>query len=82
MYLWSADLEAVLVSMSCFSLLCEEAELRCGSDEVAVTSLLPNYHIYIELAQGANILATGEFLMIMINPLQVITRIFVLNRKM
>ena len=28
MYLWSIDSEAVLVSMSCFSLLCEEADIR------------------------------------------------------
>lgn len=46
MYLWSIDLEAVLVSMSCFSLLCEEADIRAGSDEVTATALLPNYHIY------------------------------------
>ena len=28
MYLWSIDMEAVLVAMSCFSLLCEEADIR------------------------------------------------------
>ena len=28
MYLWSIDIDAVLVAMSCFSLLCEEAEIR------------------------------------------------------
>ena len=28
MYLWSIDPEAVQVSMSCFSLLCEEADIR------------------------------------------------------
>ena len=62
MYLWSIDMEAVLVAMSCFALLCEEAEIRCGSDEVAVTCLLPNYHLYVELAQASNILTTGLYL--------------------
>ncbi|KAK2587535.1 hypothetical protein KPH14_003672 [Odynerus spinipes] len=60
MYLWSIDMEAVLVSMSCFALLCEEAEIRCGSDEVAVTCLLPNYHLYVELAQASTILTTAS----------------------
>lgn len=45
-YLWSIDLEAVLVSMSCFALLCEEADIRCGSDEFSANYLLPNYHVY------------------------------------
>lgn len=54
-------MEAVLVSMSCFALLCEEAEIRCGSDEVAVTCLLPNYHLYLELAQASTVLITGKF---------------------
>ena len=46
MYLWSIDMEAVLVAMSCFSLLCEEADIRGGSDEVTATFLLPNYAVY------------------------------------
>ena len=60
MYLWSVDLEAVLVSMSCFSLLCEEADIRCGSDEMTTTLLLPNYHVYEELAQASTILSPGR----------------------
>ncbi|XP_057319291.1 neurofibromin [Microplitis mediator] len=60
MYLWSIDMEAVLVALSCFSLLCEEADIRCGSDEVAVTCLLPNYHLYIELAQTSTALTTAS----------------------
>ena len=39
MYLWSIDSEAVLISMSCFSLLCEEADIRCGADEVSASKL-------------------------------------------
>ena len=46
MYLWSIDAEAVLVSMSCFSLLCEEADIRAGAGENAAVQLLPNYHAY------------------------------------
>jgi len=60
MYLWSIDMEAVLVAMSCFSLLCEEADIRGGCDEVAATFLLPNYHVYQELAQASTILTTGR----------------------
>ncbi|XP_023718195.1 neurofibromin isoform X4 [Cryptotermes secundus] len=60
MYLWSIDIEAVLVAMSCFRLLCEEADIRCGSDEVTVTYLLPNYHLYQELAQASTILTTAS----------------------
>jgi len=59
MYLWSIDIDAVLVSMSCFRLLCEEAEIRCGADEMAVTQILPNYVIYSELASASTVLTTG-----------------------
>ncbi|XP_024879797.1 neurofibromin isoform X3 [Temnothorax curvispinosus] len=60
MYLWSIDMEAVLVSMSCFALLCEEAEILCGSDEVAVTCLLPNYHVYLDVAQASTVLISAH----------------------
>lgn len=51
MYLWSTDNEAVYTSMSCFNLLCEEADIRCSSDDITMNSLLPNYQVYQELAQ-------------------------------
>jgi len=57
MYLWSVDLDAVLTSLSCFGLLCEEAEICCSSDELTVGFIMPNYHIYQELAQ----LSTCEY---------------------
>jgi len=60
MYLWSIDIEAVLVAMSCFSLLCQEAEILCSSEEISVTSLVPNYHVYLELAQASTVLTTGK----------------------
>lgn len=53
-------MDAVLVAMSCFALLCQEAEIRCGSDEVTVTYLVPNYHVYQELAQASTVLTTGK----------------------
>ncbi len=59
MYLWSIDIEAVLTAMSCFHLLCEEAEIRCGADELAVTQLLTNYNVYAELAAASTVLTTG-----------------------
>ena len=55
MYLWSIDIEAVLVAMSCFALLCEESDIRCGPEDVSVTHLLPNYHLYQELAQASTV---------------------------
>ncbi|KAK2723413.1 hypothetical protein QYM36_001922, partial [Artemia franciscana] len=60
MYMWSIDIEAVLIAMSCFSLLCEEADIRCGNDELTVQYLLPNYNIYQELAAASTILTTGR----------------------
>lgn len=59
MYLWSIEIDAVLTSMSCFRLLCEEADIRCGTDEMAVTQLLPNYSVYAELAAASTVLTTG-----------------------
>lgn len=58
MYLWSVDLDAVITSLSCFGLLCEEAEIRCGSDELTVGFILPNYHLYQELAQASSTIQT------------------------
>ncbi|XP_067682311.1 neurofibromin-like isoform X6 [Haliotis asinina] len=60
MYLWSIDMDAVLTAMSCFRLLCEEADIRCGADEMAVTQLLPNYNVYAELAAASTVLTTGR----------------------
>lgn len=44
-YLWSVDVDAVKTAMSCFNLLCSEAEIRFGFDETAVRQLLPNYRV-------------------------------------
>lgn len=33
---------------------------RGGSDEVTATYLLPNYHVYQELAQASTVLTTGR----------------------
>lgn len=74
MYLWSIDIDGVQVAMSCFALLCEEADIRCVWDEVTatVTYLLPNYHVYQELAAASAILTTGrirvEFTFFMLSP--------------
>ena len=64
MYLWSVEPEAVLVAMSSFSLLCEEADIRCGSDElITPIIILPNYHIYEELAQASSTLTMGRMVL-------------------
>ncbi|XP_017785481.1 PREDICTED: neurofibromin isoform X3 [Nicrophorus vespilloides] len=60
MYLWSIDIDAVMVAMTCFALLCQEADIRCGSDEVTVTYLVPNYHAYMDLAQATIGLSPGD----------------------
>ncbi|XP_041097259.1 neurofibromin isoform X2 [Polyodon spathula] len=59
-FLWSPDIEAVLVAMSCFRHLCEEADIRCGVDEVSVQSILPNYNTFIEFASVSNVMSTGR----------------------
>ena len=68
MYLWSIDIDAVLTAMSCFHLLCEEAEIRCGCDEMAVTQLLPNYNVYSELAAASTVLTTGMSAIPVVDP--------------
>uniref|UniRef100_A0A673WT45 Neurofibromin n=1 Tax=Salmo trutta TaxID=8032 RepID=A0A673WT45_SALTR len=60
MFLWSPDMEAVLVAMSCFRHLCEEAEVRCCVDEVPVQTILPNYNTFIEFASVSNMMSTGR----------------------
>ncbi|XP_055369731.1 neurofibromin isoform X2 [Betta splendens] len=60
MFLWSPDTEAVLVAMSCFRHLCEEADIRSAADEVPVQNILPNYATFSELASVSNIMGTGR----------------------
>lgn len=60
MFLWSPDTEAVLVAMSCFRHLCEEADIRSAADEVPVQNILPNYATFSELASVSNMMGTGE----------------------
>ncbi|XP_048822683.1 neurofibromin isoform X2 [Lagopus muta] len=60
MFLWSPDIEAVLVAMSCFRHLCEEADIRCGVDEVSVHNFLPNYNTFMEFASVSNMMSTGR----------------------
>ena len=44
MYLWSIDMEAVLVAMSCFALLCEEADIR--SDQLTTKQNQLTLHFF------------------------------------
>ncbi|XP_018604171.2 neurofibromin isoform X3 [Scleropages formosus] len=60
MFLWSPDTEAVLVAMSCFRHLCEEADIRCGVDELPVQNVLPNYNTFMEFASVSNMMSTGR----------------------
>uniref|UniRef100_A0A8P4K0N9 Neurofibromin n=1 Tax=Dicentrarchus labrax TaxID=13489 RepID=A0A8P4K0N9_DICLA len=60
MFLWSPDTEAVLVAMSCFRHLCEEADIRSAADEVPVQTILPNYATFSELASVSNMMGTGR----------------------
>lgn len=62
MFLWSPDTEAVLVAMSCFRHLCEEADIRSAADEVPVQTILPNYATFSELASVSNMMGTGSSL--------------------
>lgn len=65
MFLWSPDTEAVLVAMSCFRHLCEEADIRSAADEVPVQTILPNYATFSELASVSNMMGTGQFLQLL-----------------
>lgn len=65
MFLWSPDTEAVLVAMSCFRHLCEEADIRSAADEVPVQTILPNYPTFSELASVSNMMGTGQFLQLL-----------------
>ncbi|XP_068124583.1 neurofibromin isoform X4 [Hyperolius riggenbachi] len=60
MFLWSPDIEAVLVSMSCFRSLCEEADIRSGVEEVSVHNFLPNYNTFMEFASVSNMMSLGR----------------------
>ncbi|KAM4566312.1 neurofibromin isoform 5-T6 [Odontesthes bonariensis] len=60
MFLWSSDTEAVLVAMSCFRHLCEEADIRSTADEVPVQTILPNYATFSELASVSTMMGTGR----------------------
>ncbi|XP_048487858.1 neurofibromin [Plutella xylostella] len=59
MCLWSIDTDVVLVAMSCFALLCQEADIRCGADELTAQCLLPNYQVFQEIAHTATVLTTA-----------------------
>lgn len=61
LFLWSPDTEAVLVAMSCFRHLCEEADIRSAADEVPVQTILPNYPTFSELASVSNMMGTGQY---------------------
>ncbi|KAM9732913.1 neurofibromin isoform 6-T6 [Menidia menidia] len=60
MFLWSSDTEAVLVAMSCFRHLCEEADIRSTADEVPVQTILPNFPTFSELASVSSMMGTGR----------------------
>lgn len=48
------------MAMSCFRHLCEEADIRCGVDEVSVHNFLPNYNTFMEFASVSNMMSTGK----------------------
>ncbi|XP_053968460.1 neurofibromin isoform X3 [Anastrepha ludens] len=54
MYLWSVDLDAVLTSLSCFGLLCQESDILLTADDAATVLPVANYQIYQDLTQLAN----------------------------
>ncbi len=60
MNLWNVDQEAVLTALSCFGQLCEEAEICCGSDDLTLMQVVPNYNVYADLAAAARIGPQGR----------------------
>ena len=60
MNLWNCDQEAVLTALSSFGQLCEEAEICCGSDELTLMQVVPNYNVYADLAAAARVGPQGK----------------------
>ncbi|XP_012162697.1 neurofibromin isoform X2 [Ceratitis capitata] len=54
MYLWSVDLDAVLTSLSCFGLICEESDILMTADDSGTVMPVANYQIYQDLTQLAS----------------------------
>ncbi|XP_033102145.1 neurofibromin-like, partial [Anneissia japonica] len=60
MHLCSSDLETVLVSMSCFGHLCEEADICWGADDYYILQVVPNYNVYAEFASESRYNRTAK----------------------
>ncbi|XP_071946540.1 neurofibromin-like [Antedon mediterranea] len=60
MHLCSSDLETVLVSMSCFGHLCEEADICWGADDYYILQVVPNYNVYADFASESRYNRTAK----------------------
>ncbi|KFD70579.1 hypothetical protein M514_02099 [Trichuris suis] len=54
-YLWSLDNDAAITALSLFRVMCEEAEIRCSSDELPA-----EYVHHAELANATNLPTVGR----------------------
>lgn len=60
-YLWSPDMETVLISLSCFGQMCNETDIVQSSETLNVLPTSQNLNVYSELSNEATKFTAGEF---------------------
>lgn len=60
-YLWNPDMETVLISLSCFGQMCNEADIVQSSETLNVLQTSQNLNVYSELSNEATKFTAGEF---------------------
>lgn len=59
-YLWNPDMETVLISLSCFGQMCNEADIVQSSETLNVLQTSQNLNVYGELSHEATKFTAGE----------------------
>ncbi|XP_065324888.1 neurofibromin-like [Gordionus sp. m RMFG-2023] len=62
-FIWSVNIDAVLISMSIFANLCKEVDIRCrcNNNEKLRNKICPNYEVYKEIAKtSSSLVPTGR----------------------
>lgn len=58
-YLWNPDMETVLISLSCFGQMCNEADIVQSSETLNVLQTSQNFNVYSELSNEATKFTAG-----------------------
>lgn len=59
-YLWSPDVETVLISLSCFGQMCDEVEIVQCSETLNDLPTSQNIHVYRDLSGEATKFTAGK----------------------